>query len=259
VKGMGWIHENQMLVTGGYDCALKYWDLRSPTPALNINLPGKIHTLATGTPYVVVACGNNQLPDDFPIIVFNIQNPQQPMRVHSQKESLCKMACRSVAVSTDRTFFTSAGIEGRIAVQHFDPARDANNPKSSFTFRAHKDQTPQKTVNPIHDLAFHPKTNAFATMGADGTFAIWDKENKSRLKILEHPSLFMDGRPAPVVAGSFNASGSLFAFGLGYDWNLGAMKNNPQTQVNTVLIYATKKGDYFGKPQGQQQQQQQGR
>jgi len=203
--------------------------------------------MAVRHPILVVACGSstNGPQYDFPVVVYNLaQTPSTPFRTHrnGDKVVLLKMGGRAVGVSTDRSFYSVAGVEGRVSFQHVDNAKKAND----YTFRCHRDAN-NKSFNPVHSIEFHPTCNAMATCGGDGTFSFWDKDVRQRLKHMARPALFPDQRPAPVVASSFNASGNLFAYAVGYDWGQGNAKNNPASQVNTVMIYNVTQADIISR------------
>jgi len=63
----------------------------------------------------------------------------------------------------------------------------------------------------VNDIHFHPN-GAFATVGSDGTFNFWDKDQKQRLRAFPK-------RDLPIVAGQFSASGEQFAYAVCYDWS----------------------------------------
>jgi len=247
-KSLAWIPEINLLVSAGWDNSLRYWDARQPQPAMVVPLPEKANALGVRHPILVVACSSvTQGPQyDYPVVVYHLGQPQTPMRQHrvSDKTSLLKMSGRSVAVSTDRSFYALTGVEGRVSIQHVDSAKKS----ADFTFRCHRDaNTNAKAYNPVHQIDFHPTNNTFATCGGDGTFSFWDKDLKQRLKHLARPCLFPDQRPAPVVACQFNATGNVFAYAVGYDWSMGSARNNPASQVNTVMLYPVQQADIVSK------------
>lgn len=55
----------------------------------------------------------------------------------------------------------------------------------NFTFRCHRDLSAGKNaqnVYAVNVISFHPKYYTFSTAGADGTFALWDKDAHHCLK-----------------------------------------------------------------------------
>lgn len=67
----------------------------------------------------------------------------------------------------------------------------------------------------MNGISFNRVYNTFATMGQDGCYFFWNKDNKSKLKSTK-PA------PWPVTAGDYNENARMFAFAFGYDWGKGA-------------------------------------
>ena len=109
--------------------------------------------------------------------------------------------------------YATASVEGRIAVEYFDPSPSSQEKK--YAFKCHR-----QTINevdhvwPVNSLAFHPTFNTFASAGSDGTVSIWDHKVKKRLR--QYPKL-----PGPVAAVAFNCDGTKIAIGVSYTWDEG--------------------------------------
>jgi WD40 repeat protein len=73
-------------------------------------------------------------------------------------------------------------------------------------------------VYAVNDLSFHPYMT-FATIGSDGCYHFWDKDQRTRLK---------QSQPLQqsLSAGAFSKDGNLFAYAASYDW----------ARVNTVIL-----------------------
>jgi len=202
VRYVFWLHEMtpNCVVTGSWDKTLKYWDCRAPAPVLTVPLtervycmdatvrargsararaqldapqrvrPSSLHapsalrgaTAAAQYPLLTVSTADRK------VIVFDLNNPQRPFR---EIESPLKFQSRCVANFTDKTGFCLASVEGRVAVQHVDPANQAKN----FAFKCHREST-TNDIWAVNWIAFHPKFGTFATLGADGSYNFWDKD-----------------------------------------------------------------------------------
>ena len=75
---------------------------------------------------------------------------------------------------------------GRCVVKYFDKSR-ADRVKvkgrpggGDFTFQCHRNKV-EKAIYAVNDVKFHPVTGTICTAGSDGTYAIWDKDNRSRV------------------------------------------------------------------------------
>ena len=119
--------------------------------------------------------------------------------------------------------YATASVEGRIAVEYFDPSPASQEKK--YAFKCHR-----QTINdvdhvwPVNSLAFHPSFNTFASAGSDATVSIWDHKVKKRLR--QYPKL-----PGGVAAVAFNCDGSRIAVGVSSTWDEGeaGFKANPVT------------------------------
>ena len=80
--------------------------------------------------------------------------------------------------------FALGSIEGRVAIQYIDP----KNPKDNFTFKCHRSQPTQQNqpqdIYSVNDIVFHPQYMTLATVGSDGKFSFWDKDNRLIINIL---------------------------------------------------------------------------
>jgi len=140
---------------------------------------------------------------------------------------MVKVSLQLGFLSVDSVFaisgYATASVEGRIAVEYFDPSPVAQDKK--YAFKCHR-----QTINdvdhvwPVNSLAFHPVYNTFASAGSDGTISIWDHKVKKRLR--QYPKF-----PGPVAAVAFNCDGSKIAVGVSYTWDEGeaGLKANPTT------------------------------
>eukprot|EP01133_Synstelium_polycarpum_P010268 gene10268-11976_t len=69
VKECFWIEESNILVTGSWDKTVKYWDTRSPTPALSVDVPDRVYALDVMHPLLVVGTADRK------VLIYNLTNP----------------------------------------------------------------------------------------------------------------------------------------------------------------------------------------
>lgn len=81
--------------------------------------------------------------------------------------------------------------------------------RDSFAFKCHRTDLNAFAVNAI---AFHPVQGTLVTAGGDGSYQIWDKDSKQRLK----SALNLGG---PVTACSFSKHSDILVYSIGYDWS----------------------------------------
>lgn len=214
IKGIGFLPSSNLIVTGGWDNKLNFWDARTPNPVGSIDLPDRCYDLDVRGNVMAVATANKQ------ILIYDVTN--QP-REHAKKESPLKHQTRCVSCFPDMTGFAVGSIEGRVGIQNNNKAQEKNN----FAFKCHRQDANAFAVNAI---AFHP-IGTFATVGGDGVVTFWDKDNKQKLK--GFPS-----KGKPISCASFNAQGNMFAYGASYDWSKGSSFYSQGTP-NEIYIHYT--------------------
>lgn len=69
-------------------------------------------------------------------------------------------------------------------------------------------------------LAFNPVHGTFTSAGSDGSFMIWDKESRTRLR----QGGFQN--KAPITAVDYCYNGDILAYAGGYDWSKGVSYEN---------------------------------
>lgn len=208
VKGVGYIRSSKLVVSGGWDRKLKFWDQRQPQPAGVFELPERVYSLDVRDNLLVVATAGRH------IIAYDCSG--QP-REHSRRESPLKYQSRCVSCFPDSTGFAVGSIEGRVGIHYLQKVAG----KESFAFKCHRQDSNVYAVNAI---AFHQGHGTFATVGGDGVVNFWDKDNKQRLKGFNPTQ-----RTIPCAA--FNAQGNLFAYASSYDWSKGSSYVQPGNEI----------------------------
>lgn len=210
-----------VLVTGGWDRMVKYWQLQpgQPQPIQpmgQLQLPERCFAMDCQQSLLVIGTAERHV-----IIVDLAQNPLTPAR--PPQATPLKMQTRAIACFPDGQGFAVGSVEGRAAVQYIDPTRQTQN----FAFKCHRDGTTSFGLNAIR---FHPKyPGTFATAGSDGVIAFWDKESKQRLESLPAAS-------SPISSIAFNRDGSLMAYAVSYDWSQGH-EHYSSTAKNAVMVH----------------------
>ncbi|KAL0219166.1 hypothetical protein P9112_004819 [Eukaryota sp. TZLM1-RC] len=194
-----------LYVTCGNDGALLYWDLRSPNPALTVNVQRKVYAIDVVDKVLVAGCDGLQFK------LFDLNNPNNPLK---EKPAALKYSIRDVAISPDVSLFVEGGVEGKSALQYF-------NDEKGFAFKCHRSTYDCFQTNVV---CFHPTTNAtqvstFATGGSDGHFTYWHGKNKRRVKDIAPSNTY---NAAPVTAAGFSSDGKIVAIAYGNDWSKGS-------------------------------------
>lgn len=102
--------------------------------------------------------------------------------------------------------YASSSIEGRVAVEWFDPSSTSQARK--YAFKCHRQNSAETegidVVYPVNALTFHPVHGTFASGGGDGFVALWDGVAKRRIRQYQKYA-------ASVSALSFSADGRFLA------------------------------------------------
>ncbi|CAG0914771.1 unnamed protein product [Notodromas monacha] len=211
------------LMTGGWDRNLKFWDTRSPNPMLTIQLPERCYCADVKYPMGIVSTAQRG------IIIYQLDGTP---REYKKVESPLKYQHRAVAIFADKNKgdpvgFALGSVEGRVAVQYVSPT----NPKDNFTFKCHRSTeivNGSQDIYAVNDIAFHPIHGTLATVGSDGRYSFWDKDQRTKLKT-------SDQMEQSITKCAFDASGQIFAYAVGYDWSKGHEHVDPSKKPKIFL------------------------
>jgi len=225
-----------MIVTGSWDRTVKYWDLRSATPAAQLSFAERVYSLDARNRLLVIATADRQL---------HLVNLDNWGAIWSTRQSPLKHQSRVVTCFLDATGFALGGIEGRVSFQYASQQDDARYQKvlhyvirlkliwlsKSYSFKCHRDKEVNNMTNvwTINDISVHPVHGTFSTCGSEGSFQFWDKERKCRLKEYRDVG-------GPISATAFNRNGTIFAYAVSYDWSKGYSHNTPNLP-NKIMLH----------------------
>lgn len=98
-----------MVVTGSWDRTVKYWDLRSATPAAQLALPERVYSLDVRSKLLVIATANRQNH------LVDLNNWGAIWRT---RQSPLNHQSRVVTCYLDASGFALGSIEGRVSFQY---------------------------------------------------------------------------------------------------------------------------------------------
>ncbi|THH13001.1 hypothetical protein EW146_g7170 [Bondarzewia mesenterica] len=241
ISSMNYSRDLNTLITGSWDRTVRFWDPRAPTPQTSSHeQPERVYFMDLVNYHLVVAMASR---------LFHIYDIRKMNKPDQERESSLKYMTRALACMSNgqeaqldglvwscyrcwmtRTGYATASVEGRIAVEYFDPSPEVQDKK--YAFKCHR-QTIEDVdhVWPVNSLAFHPIYNTFASAGSDGTVSIWDHKVKKRLR--QYPRYHS---AIPSIA--FNCDGTKLAVGVSYTWDSGEegakTADRPSVYVRTV-------------------------
>ena len=138
----------------------------------------------------------------------------------------------------DDAGYASSSIEGRVAVEWFDPSAESQARK--YAFKCHRQTVDDvDVVYPVNALAFHPGFGTFASGGGDGVVALWDGIAKRRIRQYQK-------YPASVAALNFSADGRYLAIAV----SPGFEDGKDEVGEGEVKIYIRELGETEAKGKG---------
>ncbi|CAG7922287.1 unnamed protein product [Penicillium olsonii] len=184
--------EHNLVISASWDSTL-HIHLASNLDSLPIiiPLPSKPFSIsATGTKLVVAMASRSlHIYDLKALTILTAQTDSTvpggnrvDVEPWQRRESSLKFMTRAVACMPDDNGYASSSIEGRVAVEWFDPSPESQARK--YAFKCHR-QTAEDGVDvvyPVNALAFHPVFGTFASGGGDGVVALWDGVTKRRIR-----------------------------------------------------------------------------
>jgi len=200
-----------LVISGSWDCSVALWDPRTSKSAGSVSQAGcKIYSMDIVENRIVVATSGRN------VFIYDIRNLGTPEQV---RESSLMNQTRCIRSFPDGTGYALSSIEGRVAVEYFDPSPQIQ--KKKYAFKCHrKIINGSQTLYPVNSMAFHPKYGTFATGGCDALINIWDGRNKKR--ICQYPPY-----PTSIAALDFNSSGTLLAIASSYTFEEGEKEHPP--------------------------------
>lgn len=221
IKCVRYCDATGLVMSGGWDSQVKLWDHRSPNPlsgGASMQSGAKIYTMDLNANRLVVGTGNRQ------VCLYDVRNMGQPEQV---RESSLMNQTRCIRIFPNGAGYALSSIEGRVAIEFFDPSEEVQ--KRKYAFKCHrKTDGKVQTLFPVNALAFHPIHGTFATGGCDGMINVWDGENKKR--ICQYPQY-----QTSIASLDFNAGGDLLAIAASYTFEEGEKPHPPDAVlVRTV-------------------------
>ncbi|QKX58128.1 uncharacterized protein TRUGW13939_05249 [Talaromyces rugulosus] len=247
VKSVVYSKEHSIVISASWDSTLHVHRLNADSTPAVIPLPSKPFSLSVSPTKLVVAMASRALHiyDLKSLAMISDQADFQPPSVNKveiepwqRRESSLKFMTRAVACMPDDAGYASSSIEGRVAVEWFDPSTESQARK--YAFKCHRKPVDDvDVVYPVNALSFHPVFGTFASGGGDGVVALWDGIAKRRIRQYQK-------YPASVAALSFSSSGKYLAVAVSPGFEDGQDDVDP----STVQIFVRELGEVEAKGKG---------
>lgn len=209
VRNVLYSKPHNLLISAAWDSTLHLHDLSQPGEFSTITLPSKPFSLSASPTKLVVAMASRA------VNIYELDALSQAAKQGKEnvtvepwqrRESSMKYMTRAVACMPNDAGYASSSIEGRVAVEWFDPSEESQSRK--YAFKCHRQTVDgQDIVYPVHALAFHPVHGSFASGGGDGVVALWDGVAKRRIRQYQR-------FPASVQTIAFSGDGKFVAVGV---------------------------------------------
>jgi mRNA export factor len=213
VRNVRFLPLTNLVVSGGWDRKLKFWDTRSPSPAGVIELSERVYAMDARGDLLVVGTADRQ------IYAYDVSSTPREI---SRNESPLKFMTRCISVFPDNNGFAIGSIEGRVGIHYVRPVPG----RESFAFKCHRQES---NVYSVNGISFNHPLGTFSTIGSDGVVTFWDKDNKQRLKAF--PQL-----ERTISCAAFNAQGTLFSYASSYDWSKGSLNVQPGNEIFVHVV-----------------------
>lgn len=164
--------DENVLVSGSWDKTVHYWDQRSNSSIHTVALPGKVFAMDTTQNYVVVAMSQRI------VHVYDVRNMEKAFQI---RESGLRYQTRDLRCMPNGHGYAQSSIEGRVAIEYFDPSPEVQAKK--YAFKCHRIVAEDADLaSPVNALTFHSRYNTLFTAGSDCHVCLWDHVAKKRLR-----------------------------------------------------------------------------
>jgi len=179
IKCVEFCPELGVIVTGSWDSQVKIWDPRQKTCVGTYDQTDRVYTMALSEERLVVGTAGRK------VMVWDLRNMGA---IQQRRESSLKFQTRCIRTFPNKQGYVLSSIEGRVAVEYFDPSPETQ--KRKYAFKCHRVKSDGvEYIYPVNAISFHNGYNTFATGGSDGFVNVWDGFNKKRLcQLHRYPS-----------------------------------------------------------------------
>ncbi|CAG8619893.1 14008_t:CDS:2 [Gigaspora margarita] len=137
IRCIKYIDQTYLVATGSWDKTIKYWDMRSPSPVLNVTLPERCYAMDVIYPLMVVGTADGLVQ------IYNLGHPSTP---YITRQSPLKFQTRYISCFPSGNGYAIGSIEGRVGIQYVE---EKDNLDGTFNFWDKDSRQRLKGFNPV--------------------------------------------------------------------------------------------------------------
>lgn len=166
--------QENMLVASDFSGKLQFIDIRMRSPVLTRRLSNKIFNMDTTNKYLTIGMSERKIE------IYDHRNWNQPYQI---RESGLKYQIKDLKNFPNGEGFAISSVDGRVAIEYFDPSDEAQSKKFAFKCHRYNDKQSQTDlVYPINSITFNRLNNTLFTAASDGHLCLWNWEKRKRMK-----------------------------------------------------------------------------
>lgn len=252
VKSLAYSSNYKILISASWDATLHIHHPHNPSiPYSIITLPSKPFSLSLTSTKLVIAMASRNL-HIYELETLAARSSETAtsagprlleIEPWQRRESALRFMARAVACMPNDAGYAICSIEGRVAVEWFDPSTSSQARK--YAFKCHRQTSPEgvDVVYPVNALAFHPIHGTFASGGGDGFVALWDGIGKRRIRQYQRYN-------SSVAALSFSGDGKYLALGISPGFEDGKEGGKESGEDGVVKLFVRELGETEAKGKG---------
>jgi len=222
IRCVEYCSDGNVIVTGSWDSSVKLWDPRSSSCVGTYTQSDRVYAMTVSGDKLVVGTAGRK------VWIWDIRSMGQ---VQQKRESSLKYQIRCIKSFPSKQGYVLSSIEGRVAVEYFDPAPEVQKKKYAFKCHRIKEQSVEM-IYPVNAIAFHNHYNTFASGGSDGLVNIWDGFNKKRLCQFHR-------YPTSISSLGFSGDGSVLAIASSYMYEDESLDDKEHPEDNIFIRRVT--------------------